>query len=124
MRWRKSPPELIERFLEALPPNPRIERRQMFGYPAAFIAGRLFAGLHQEDVVVRLPDDTCAALIAAKTARRWEPMPGRRMRSYVAIGAEAVADMRVLRQWLTRAARHVATLPAKPAARRRLKSRS
>lgn len=97
MRWRKPPPELIERFLTALPQNPRIVRRQMFGYPAAFIMGRLFAGLHQEDVVVRLPDDTCAALIAAKTARCWEPMPGHRMRSYVALGTEAAVDERVLR---------------------------
>jgi len=37
MAWRKSPEPLIQLFDEALPDDPLIERRKMFGYPCAFI---------------------------------------------------------------------------------------
>ncbi|HLQ24981.1 MAG TPA: TfoX/Sxy family protein [Acidiferrobacterales bacterium] len=54
-KWKPSPPNLIasfDKFIEALP---NIERRKMFGYPAAFINGRLFAGLYQDSMVLKLP---------------------------------------------------------------------
>jgi hypothetical protein len=45
MVWQKSPAALIARFDELLPKDPRVARRKMFGYPAAFVNGRMFAGL-------------------------------------------------------------------------------
>ncbi len=45
--WKKSSPALIAYFDKALPDDPRVERRQMFGYPCAFVNGQLFTGLHQ-----------------------------------------------------------------------------
>lgn len=38
---------LIHLFDAVLPFGPEIERRKMFGYPAAFLNSHLFAGLHQ-----------------------------------------------------------------------------
>ena len=39
MAWRKSPQHMIDLFDEAVPKDSRIERRKMFGYPAAFLNG-------------------------------------------------------------------------------------
>jgi hypothetical protein len=77
MAWRPSPPELIRRFDAAIPAG--VERRKMFGYSAAFLGGRLFAGLHQESVVLRLGPADRAELLAVPGAERFEPMPGRAM---------------------------------------------
>jgi hypothetical protein len=52
MKWRESPPELVETFDTVLPPP--AERRLMFGYPAAFVNGNMFMGLWQEHLVLRL----------------------------------------------------------------------
>ena len=83
--WRKSPDDLIALFHAALPDDPRIERRKMFGYPCAFVAGNLFTGLHQENVIVRLAERDRVAAIGKQGARLFEPMSGRPMREYIVL---------------------------------------
>ena len=39
MDWPKSPESLIQTFAEALPEAPTVERRKMFGFPAALAVG-------------------------------------------------------------------------------------
>lgn len=56
MAWQKSSPELIARFGACLPDDPLIERRQMFGYPCAFVNGKMFVGLHEENLIMRLDE--------------------------------------------------------------------
>ena len=82
--WRKAPADLVARFHEAVAGIEGVEVRKMFGYPAAFVGGNLTAGLHQENVMVRLPE----AEREERLADGWSlfsPMPGRPMREYVAM---------------------------------------
>jgi TfoX/Sxy family transcriptional regulator of competence genes len=111
--WPKSPESLIQIFTEALPEAPTIEQRKMFGYPAAFTRGNLFASLHGSDVVLRLPDNARAALLAQPGARIFEPMAGRPMREYVVLPPAIVADGATLREWVDRAFQHVAGMAPK-----------
>jgi len=74
--WRKSSEALVERFSQAVPPDPRIERRQMFGYPAAFAGGNLFMSLFEESMIFRLSEPHRAELLSVAGARLFEPMPG------------------------------------------------
>jgi hypothetical protein len=46
----------------------RAQRRQMFGYPAAFVNGHLFAGLHQSNLVC-IPDTRPAPVRPARGER-------------------------------------------------------
>ena len=85
MAWKKSSTALVEAFHPALPGDGRVERRQMFGYPCAFVNRNMFTGLHEENLVVRLDADARAELLRVKGARAFEPMPGRVMREYVAV---------------------------------------
>lgn len=122
MAWRKSPPALIAAFDAALPDDAHVERRKMFGYPAAFAHGHLFTGLHQETLMVRLGEAERAALGKLGGAP-FEPMPGRAMREYVVVPTAIVADRRALAAWLKRGLAYVGSLPAKrPAATRRKSS--
>ena len=110
--WRKAPAELVERFHEAVAGIEGVEVRPMFGYPAAFVGGNLTAGLHQENVMVRLPE----AEREERLADGWSPfspMPGRPMREYVAMPPEVAGDVTAMRNWIERAAVYVRTLPPK-----------
>lgn len=112
-RWSKSPPALVEAFAAALPDDARVERRQMFGYPAAFANGHLFTGLHQDDLMLRLGATERAALLALPGAKPFAPMPGRVMREYAVVPAALHEDRRALRAWMRKALAYVCALPPK-----------
>ena len=113
MAWRKSPPELIAAFDAALPDDRRVVRRSMFGYPCAFARGNMFTGLHQESLIVRLPEEERARLLRQPGASIFTPMPGRQMKEYVALPPEVVDDGEALRAWMTIALDYASSLPAK-----------
>lgn len=123
MAWRKAPPALVATFDRAIPADRGVERRKMFGYPAAFLGGRLFAGLHQEDFILRLGEADRDELLALPGARPFEPMQGRVMRDYVVLPAALTADDQALGGWIERALAHAATLPPKEAKPRATKGR-
>ena len=110
--WRKSDPALVERFHETVAGIEGVEVRKMFGYPAGFVGGNMAFGLHQENMIVRLPDDERADRLDAGWSQ-FEPMPGRAMREYVALPPAVVADPDEARRWMERAAAYVRTLPPK-----------
>jgi TfoX/Sxy family transcriptional regulator of competence genes len=116
--WQPSPPELVERFGTIMARYPQVERRKMFGYPAAFLGGYMVTGLNGPRWVVRLADADRAELLAAGGAT-FEPMPGRPMTGYVVLPSEIIADDAVLAGWLDRGLDFVAAMPAKaPRAKR------
>jgi TfoX/Sxy family transcriptional regulator of competence genes len=119
--WRKPSPELVDRFHAAVADIDGVELRKMFGFPAAFVAGNMAAGIHQESVMVRLPAEERAARLADGWSL-FEPMPGRPMREYVALPSDVADDLTATRGWIERAAAYARTLPpkaAKPRKRRK-----
>lgn len=110
--WRKPSPELVDTFHEAVAGIEGLEVRKMFGFPAAFAGGNMAAGLHQETMMVRLPDDERQARLSDGWAL-FEPMPGRPMREYVALPADVAADASAARAWIERAAAYARSLPPK-----------
>lgn len=105
-KWKKVPAGLAAAFDAALPRGADVERRQMFGCPAAFVNGHLFAGLQEDRLMVRLPEEA---------SRRPCVMLGRTMKEY-ALFAEA-PDMAPgeMALWLGRACDYVRALPPKAA---------
>lgn len=109
--WKKSSPALIAFFDKALPSDPRVERRQMFGYPCAFVNGQLFTGLHQESMIVRLGESERGELLRERGATIFQPMPGRTMREYVALPPAMTAGE--AKAWVARGFAYAAALPPK-----------
>src|SRR5438874_8088392 len=101
MQWTKSPPELVALFDDVAPTAPAVERRKMFGYPAAFTGGNMFAGLHQDNLVLRLPEPELAEFMSLG-GKPFEPMPGRPMRGYAVAPKSLLADKPALTGWLER----------------------
>jgi TfoX/Sxy family transcriptional regulator of competence genes len=123
MQWHKSPPELVEIF-DAVAPGPPAVRRSMFGYPAAFVNGNMFMGLHQSNMVLRLGEESRQEFLNLPGAHTFEPMAGRPMREYVVVSPSLLGDHDRLKPWVKRALEYGASLKPKekaaegPAARR------
>ena len=114
-KFEKSSPELVARFSAVLDRNaaPDITRRQMFGYPCAWINGNMLSGLFAQDWWVHVSEPEREALLAIPGAHPLEVMPGRAMGRYVVMPAEVVADDRQLDGWLAKAVAFTRSLPPK-----------
>jgi hypothetical protein len=116
MAWRKSPTWLVESFGELVPTDRRVEPRKMFGYPCAFACGNMFIGLHQESMLMRLPDEDRERFLAAEKSKIFEPFPGRAMREYVVVPHEMIQRRgRELAGWIDRSLEYACSLPRKGA---------
>jgi TfoX/Sxy family transcriptional regulator of competence genes len=113
MAWKKSPPELIAAFDKARPKDPAVKSRPMFGYPALFLNGNMFAGTYRNKIVVRFGEDR--ALAGAKAAKTFEPMPGRAMKDYLVVPETVARSPAELRAWIAHARSYAKTLPPKKA---------
>ncbi len=105
-RWRPAPAAA------AVAAIPGAELRQMFGYPAAFVGGHLFAGLFQEHMILRLAAEDRAEL-ARHGAQSFEPMPGRPMRECLVLPPAIRKTRPKLDRWLGRAHGYASSLPPK-----------
>ncbi|HEY8830348.1 MAG TPA: TfoX/Sxy family protein, partial [Candidatus Limnocylindria bacterium] len=65
MQWKKTPPELAATFDKAAPKDPKVVRKPMFGYPALFLNGNMFAGTFQDKVIARLAEDARARALGS-----------------------------------------------------------
>ena len=113
MAWRKSPQSLIDLFDRVVPDDPRLERRKMFGYPAAFVNGNMCMGLHQEDFIVRLLPEDREKIKESLGATAFEPMKGRTMREYVSLPEVVLEDQGQLADWVGRSFAFVSAMPPK-----------
>lgn len=117
--WPKASAAHVDRFRELAAGIEGVEVRKMFGFPAGFVNGNMAFGMFGDAYLVRLPTDERAARLAAGWSL-FEPMAGRPMREYLTLPPSVVDDIDAAREWLERAAAHVATLPPKqPRPRRR-----
>ena len=87
----------------------------MFGYPAAFVAGNLFMGLHQEALILRLSEKDRTSFLKMEGASVFEPMAGRPMREYVVVPPSMLARMRPLADWIRRSLDYSSSIPPKNA---------
>jgi TfoX/Sxy family transcriptional regulator of competence genes len=114
MAWAKPTETMIAAFAAALPEDARVERKQMFGCPVGFVNGNMFAGLHENTVVLRLPEEERARLEREHRAVPFAPMAGRVMKDWVALPARLAEDGRALATLVADAFAHALALPPKP----------
>jgi TfoX/Sxy family transcriptional regulator of competence genes len=110
MKLRPSPPELVSTF-QAVVPGPAVVTRKMFGFPAAFANGYMFAGLFEDQFIVRLSEHGRDELLA-DGGSLFQPR-GRPMKEYLVVPPEIVADPRALSAWVKKALAYVKRLEPK-----------
>jgi len=112
MKWHKSPDAVVQAFNHCLPVVAGVERKALFGYPCASVNGHVFCGLHQDGIIVHLPEARRDALVA-EGAAVFEPMPGQAMKEFVVVPTEIVQDRQRLRALLGEALAHASSLAPK-----------
>jgi hypothetical protein len=86
-RTRRSAQAAFDAIAEALLPEADVEEGTGFGTnPGLRTRGKIFAMLHTGELIVKLPADRCAELIATGNARAFE-IGRRTMREWVRIAA-------------------------------------
>src|SRR5438128_697373 len=116
-KWKKSPPTLVELFNEVVPGS--AESRKMFGYPAAFVNGNMVMGLHEDRMILRLPEESREELLKIRGAATFEPMPGRPMREYTVVPPSILGNRAKLSGWVARALAYGASLQPKKSAKKK-----
>ena len=117
--FSKSPPELVALFGQIMAATPMAETRQIFGYPAGFANGQMFASLFGDSLILRLPEAERAAFIQQHRSHLFEPMPGRPMREYVVVPPPLLQSGQALDDWLAKAVAYAQSLPPKAAKAKR-----
>lgn len=115
MQIPKPTPADIDRFRSAVPNDPRVEVKPMFGNLGAFVNGNMFMGLFGADIGVKLAPDDAAALSSIEGAGPFGPAE-RPMGGYVTLPPALIGTPNGER-WAAAALAHVASLPPKAAKR-------
>jgi TfoX/Sxy family transcriptional regulator of competence genes len=113
MARRKSPPELITLFESVVPHKMGVVAKPMFGYPACFVNGHMFMGLHEEDMILRLSEKDRTAALAVEGSRLFEPTTGQPMKGYVALAPSVLTNREEVKEWVARALAYGDALPKK-----------
>jgi hypothetical protein len=114
MRFKKSSPEIVARFADALPQNALVGQKRMLGYPATFVHGNYFAGLFEENVVLRLPEPLRGKLPELANTTVFDPMgTGKGMKDWLVVPPRLASNPHALAALLEAALPLVATLPPK-----------
>lgn len=113
MKWKKASEELDELLAGKMAPF-LYNKRRMFGSPVYFVKGNMLAGVHQDNIFLRLsPRDKEKILSENDEVTPFEPMEGRVMREYVVLPESIFDRDDLLEEWLERSHAFVSSLPPK-----------
>ena len=113
MAWEKANIKLI-RLLEDEMLKYQCDRKAMFGSPTFFINNNMFAGVHQDTVIIRLSEtDRKEIFPLYDDVKPFVPMAGRVMKEYAALPENICGNAGIFQEWLNRSYRYAASLPLK-----------
>jgi TfoX/Sxy family transcriptional regulator of competence genes len=113
MEWKKTPTELVD-FINEKMKNKNCYYKKMFGYPAYFVNGNMFAGIHGDKLFLRLSDSDIANIMKdCKDVSAFVPMPGRAMKGYVVLPKAIYSDDKLFADWLDKSIDYASSLPPK-----------
>ncbi len=118
-KLEKSSPALLQAFTQTMATLPMAQTKTVFGSPAAFANGHMFAGIQNESFFLRLPDAERESFVQTVSAQRWEPIAGRPMREYVVVPAPLIESPDQLNAWLGKSIAYVQSLPPKLAKKKK-----
>ena len=113
MKWKKVTPEL-NAFLEKNMASFKADRRPMFGASTYFVKGNMFAGIHEDTIILRLSEkDRQEIMKEYDEVRPFEPVAGRPMKEYVTLPESLYNEPDVFHKWLRRSYEYASSLKLK-----------
>jgi hypothetical protein len=71
---------------------PHVTAGKMFGYPAYYVYGKLFACVYGEGVGIKVPEDVAIQLLSRENVVPFQPMGKPKMREWVQINRSLSED--------------------------------
>jgi TfoX/Sxy family transcriptional regulator of competence genes len=113
MKWKKVDPELNQYLDEKMAPFNAV-RRPMFGSSCYFVNGNMFAGTHQDTIILRLSEADRREIQSLNSeVTPFQPMEGRMMKEYVALPESVYGMPETLELWIKRAYQYALSLKPK-----------
>ena len=81
VKFNEKHKEILDSFLLDIP---FVNPGKMYGYPAYYVSGKLFASLYNDGVCVKIPETRVKDFLIKEGIVPFEPM-GRRMREWILI---------------------------------------
>ncbi len=113
MKLPRLDPETRRVYEAALPPDPRIRTRSMFGGLGSFVNGNMFAGVLGQRIFLRLPEAHRVSLLKEPGGGPFEPIQGHAMPGYAVVPEPWMRDADRIHLWLGRALEWVGAMPPK-----------
>jgi len=98
--------EVLDSFLLDIP---IVKPGKMFGHPAYYVGGKLFASLYMEGVCLKVPESLKNELLKRKDVVPFEPM-GKKMREWIQINGSKSEDYLKDREIFDKSIEFVASL--------------
>jgi TfoX/Sxy family transcriptional regulator of competence genes len=114
VKLKKTNPALFD-LVQNLISGYKCEFRKMFGSPAFFVNGNMFAGAYGDYLFLRLSEEDRTEMMKSYSeVVPFEPLPGRIMKEYVSIPESVFCDETEFRVWIGKAHAYASTLKQKP----------
>jgi TfoX/Sxy family transcriptional regulator of competence genes len=113
LSWEKPSKELVELFEIIVPELPGLEKRKMFGHPAAFVNNNMFMGVKGHKLVLRLSEKDLNEFLDLDGTEIFECTPGKFWKEYTVIPEWMYEDAQLLENWIERSFKFVSNLPPK-----------
>lgn len=104
--------ELANRIRRVLPLTSKIDERKMFGGVAYLLAGKMFMGVADKDLMVRVGPTAYEGALAQPHVRPMD-FTGRPLRGFIFVSAAGTSTDELVAAWVRQSMAFVRTLPAK-----------
>jgi hypothetical protein len=98
--------EVLDKFLLDIP---FVKPGKMYGHPAYYVGGKLFASLFMDGVCIKIPESLKNELIKREEIMNFEPM-GRKMREWILINRKKSEDYLKDKEIFEKSLKYVASL--------------
>jgi len=113
LAWKKANKGLID-LLEKYMKDYQCERKVMFGSPTFFIKGNMFAGVHEDTVILRLSEEDRKEIFGRhKKVTPFTPMGAHVMKEYVTLPESICRNDEIFKYWLAQSYQYSSSLPRK-----------
>jgi|WetSurMetagenome_2_1015567.scaffolds.fasta_scaffold37203_1 TfoX/Sxy family transcriptional regulator of competence genes len=121
MPWKKANKELID-ILEKHISDYQCDRRLMFGAPTYFVNRNMFAGVHEDTIILRLSEVDLKSIFSQfEEAQPFTPMGTHVMKEYATLPLVIAEKEYELKSWLDKSYNYASSLPPKTAKRSTIK---
>ena len=89
VKYNAKHKEVLDSFLLNIP---IVKPGKMFGYPAYYVGGKLFASVYEDAVCVKVPESLANELLKREEIVHFQPMGRRKMREWIQINRNNSED--------------------------------